>query len=214
MKKNHGSLDFRPQQQSTQQKELNRTEVVLLLKSQRSSWTKEQIKEMYLLHMTEVDYYIHKHQVTDETHSTTLKNNDIAHTTNELHNPNTESNEEEYDNYSQGSYKRWTEDEITEMGEMDMTVEEYCDYRNLAGIDNYSISSAGEETEANNLEADKKDGWYDEDIQDQEIKDIKQDNEEYRIRELFEPRDAAVKIKEETDTEDKHPKVETTEKEE
>ena len=169
---------------------------------------------MYSLHMTEAKYYIHKNQANDEIHSIIIQNNDKALITNELHNQNTESNTEEYDNNSQGSYKRWTEDEITEMGEMDMTVEEYCDYRNLAGIDKYSISSAGEETEANDLEADKKDRWYDEDIQDQEIKDIKQDNEECRIRELFEPRDAAVKIKEETDTEDKHPKVETTEREE
>ena len=136
----------------------------LLLKNQRSPWTKEQIKEMYSLHMTEAKYYIHKNQANDETHPIILQNKDKALITNELHNQNTEINKAEYDNNSQGSYKRWMEDEITEMGEMDMTVVEYCDYRNLAGIDEYSISSAGEEVEANNLESDNKEGWYDEDI--------------------------------------------------
>ena len=44
---------------------------------------------------------------------------------------------------------------------MEMTEEEYYNYMHLAGIDEYSISPAGEEEETNDYIADKEEGWYD-----------------------------------------------------
>ena len=151
---------------------------------------------MYSLHMTESEYYIHMHKDDDDTNSKLLLSQEKSPNTKEPTQTKNNYNDEE-ENDSQGSYKRWTEDEITEMGEMNMTIEEYCEYRNLAGIGAYSFSSAGEEAEANDLELDNKEGWFDEEIQKQEITDLNRDNEEHRIRELFEPREPSGTIKNE-----------------
>ena len=84
------------------------------------------------------------------------------------------------------------------MREMEMTEQEYCSYKNLSGVDEYSILSAGEDTELKDQETDKE-GWYDYEIDEEEIKDIKKQNEEARIRELFQPRDTTIIVKEEKD---------------
>ena len=96
----------------------------------------------------------------------------------------------------------WTEDEFTEMNELQMTEREYHAYKNMAGIDEYSISTV-EDAETKDETADKNEGWYDTPVEPEEVAYLNQQNEEYRVREAFMPRDSNTVIKEENITDDK-----------
>ena len=76
-----------------------------------------------------------------------------------------------------------------------MTTSEYILYRNLAGMDQYSVASSGEDIELKDDEEDKLEEWYDDKVDHNEVQDLNQDNEERRVKELFEPRDEAMKAK-------------------
>ena len=82
----------------------------------------------------------------------------------------------------------WTEDDMTEMEALEMTEVEFAAYKNLAGLDEYSIASAGDAMIDIDNEADEKHGWHDEGIEETKIADLEKDTEERRIKELFEPR--------------------------
>ena len=96
-------------------------------------------------------------------------------------NLNQDHNQSEREDNSEQYNTGWTEDEITEMEEINMTKEEYYAYKNMAGIDNYSIQSNGADADDNDIKEDKIQGWHDYEIEDNEIEDLEKDTEEQRV---------------------------------
>ena len=176
-------------------------------------WTATEIKEMYALAMTETQFYIHKQKAinSDKTIDKKAKHNESVGSATQ---PEYASQDEDQ---SQGNSNdsidqlfsdanshsddktataadgsdciEWTEDDITEMDELGMNETEYTNYKNLAGIDEYSIESSieGVDMEEKDNEADKQ-GWYDEAVGDKEVEELETDTKTRKVKEMFEPR--------------------------
>ena len=81
------------------------------------------------------------------------------------------------------------------MYELQMTEAQYYSYKNLAGVDNYIIESPtkGEDTEEKDLRTNAEEGWYDDEVDSNEVAALDEDTNQERIKEIFEPQDKFVK---------------------